>query len=1273
MVNSLKQMTLSTAIGLALVGAGLQSSVVAQAAAPQIAASAGVIQTSDDGVYIITFDEAGLLHYNGSVNGIMATAPRANNKLDMKSASAQAYQSYLVSQRSAHVSDIDFAIGRSLVATHYYSITQNGIAAQLSASEAAKVADLPGVKNVRKAGVEHIGTYRGPEFIGADTIWSGANTPSTIGTRGEGITVGVLDTGANSTHPSFANDTSCGFRPSKPKLIAVDCSVTDVNGFCAGPDPEADQGNGHGVHTASTVGGNTIDNTATPAPLLPDGVSMSGVAPCAAIVSYKVCQTTNCGGADIQAGIENAIADGVDVINYSISGGSSPWSDTDRLFLDAVDADILVAASAGNTSTATPDPVGAVNHLGPWVMTVAASTQDELIGPELAVTGPDPLPPSPDLAHVSLNPGTTTIVGTTVDSVGKAMLSYPTNIVGCTSTGAFPTNYFNDAIALIRRGSCSFTEKVTNAFNAGAIMVVVGNNVAGGLNMDTTGAPDVPNFGVSQEDGDALIAYAAGNNPPPPPADQIFADGFETAQPFGALADYNRSVSSSRQGDVLADFSFRGPTPGAYASETKPDITGPGVDIFAALTTDEGSYGLLSGTSMSAPHLAGAGALMRAVHPDWSVVEVKSAMMMTSTNATGVQEDTTTPWNIDDVGAGRIDLSKAALAGLTMDETYANFLAADPAASGDIKTLNLPHLRNVVCEPDCTWTREFKNQLPVAGTWDVSFVTDAGFTMTATPATFTLAPGATQSVVFKATLVSLTTTLAFGEAILTEQAAMSPDQHLTIAVKTQPPTIAVAPSSLSSSQLTDTMANVPLTVSNVGGGTLAWTYSAAGVINGTVWDQPKESTGGIVSTFSVADDGGGFTAADFQVTGVASSEIRKLTVFGFDNVAQLLLQPTITWSIYSDASGMPSGNPDTGAGSAPVWTADLAPTATGVTITGTGDIVLDLAAAGQSLSLPAGTYWLNVYATYTATIGGTGAARWNWSQGVQKAGPALLTGNAFGVADWTALTDLGVTWPDVAFSIEGDVPCGASWLSVSPMGASNAAGTSTAVTATFDSTGLANGSYSATACFASNDAANPLLTVPVTLQVGPVGPPQPVQDPSFEATTSGGGSNPSWDSVDGNAGAGGGTVLYGTNPRNGTFAVWFGGWVGGAETQYVSQSVTFPAAGPAFLNYWRFADDLPDAAGTLTVSVDGIAVQTTDLSAITADSGYVQQSIDVSTYADGSGHVIKFEFVYPDADGNGVDGSTFLDDVSVDPTSVSTLSANGAPAQFIPGMRKNQL
>jgi hypothetical protein len=408
------------------------------------------------------------------------------------------------------------------------------------------------------------------------------------------------------------------------------------------------------------------------------------------------------------------------------------------------------------------------------------------------------------------------------------------------------------------------------------------------------------------------------------------------------------------------------------------------VNIYAALDDASGNYGFMSGTSMATPHTTGAAALVRAVHPSWTVTEVKSAMMMTATNATGTQEDGTTAWTIDQVGSGRVDLTKAALAGLTMDETFANFLAANPSGGSiNVKALNLPVLRNLACTPSCTWTRTVKNQLATSGTWSVTGSTPTGtgtgFTVTASPATFTLAAGATQVVTFTAAPDGNVTAIAFGNAILHETTSQSPDQHITVAV------------------------------------------------------------------------------------------------------------------------------------------------------------------VGQGIDLS-----------------------------------------------------------DVIFRDGFDIDNG---------------------------------------------------TQP---------PVQPVQDPGFEATTAPTGPNPSWDSLDTNPGSGSGTVFYDSASipvHGGIYAAWFGGWAGGAEVQDFSQSVTFPAAGPAFLNYWRFAGDLPDAPGTLIVSIDGTSVETTDFSTISADADYVQHSVDVGTYADGTAHVVKFEYSYADADSNGVDGDIFVDDVTIDATGTS-----GAPS-----------
>jgi subtilisin family serine protease len=781
MGNSIRRNALALAVGVALSAASLTAVHADTGFARKLDPTT---QLSPDAreVYIIRFVEAGLLNYRGDLASLRATAPAAtgSRKLDVKSAEAVAYRGFLDTQRAAHVANIESTLGRELAPTHSYAITLNGVAAELSASEVSRIQSLPGVASIERAGTEYLSTYRGPSFIGADQIWNGSATPGGSPTRGAGITIGVIDGGANSDHPSFANDAACGFDGSNPKLVAFDCS-TSAGGECTGPNPEANPGFGHGVHTASTAGGNTIDNTATPAPLLPDGVEMSGVAPCASIRQYKVCPTNSCPGADLLAGIEHAIADQVDVINFSISGGNNPWTDNDRAFLDALNADIVVAASAGNNSAEDPTVVGRVNHLGPWVLTVAASTMDQIIGPQISAVGPGT--PAPETQDIPLTPGSTTDATTTFDLEGFPIRTLSTNIEGCTVGGGFPAGYFDGSIALIRRGTCAFSEKITNAFNAGAEMVVIGNNQPGSISMDTTGAPDVPAFSIgSQASGDALIAFVNANVVTPDP-DVVFVDSFEDVAPAGAIADFVQIATAGRQADILANFSLRGPTPAPLADLTKPDITGPGVDIFAGEEDSNGQYGFMSGTSMSSPHVAGAAALVRSVHPDWTPAEVRSVLMMTSV-IDGTREDGTTPWDHDDIGHGRVDLSRAALAGLTMDETFANFLAANPSGGSiDVKDLNVPSMRNLLCTPDCDWTRTVTNRTANSTEWNVTSVSAPGFDIEVTPSNFTLAAGASQALTITATPNTTLSAVNFGHVVLSDDAGILPDQHLTVAVR----------------------------------------------------------------------------------------------------------------------------------------------------------------------------------------------------------------------------------------------------------------------------------------------------------------------------------------------------------------------------------------------------------------------------------------------------------------------------------------------------------
>jgi hypothetical protein len=278
--------------------------------------------------------------------------------------------------------------------------------------------------------------------------------------------------------------------------------------------------------------------------------------------------------------------------------------------------------------------------------------------------------------------------------------------------------------------------------------------------MSTPGQPNVPAYSIDQIPGNALVAFVDAN-------------------PMTATIDFAQAP-----GDVLAGFSLRGPTQPPFQGLTKPDITGPGVGIFAAFPLALGNYGNLSGTSMSSPHTAGSAALVRKVHPDWTVSETKSALMMTAFNG-GTKENGTTPWDPDDVGNGRLDLTKAALAGLVMDETTQHYLDANPATGGDPKTLNIPSVRNIDCSP-CSWTRTVRNTRNVATSWVASGNAIAGgFNINVSPSNFSFSGGLgeTQEIIITAMPTAFLSNWTFGEVVLHETGGVSPDERITVAIQ----------------------------------------------------------------------------------------------------------------------------------------------------------------------------------------------------------------------------------------------------------------------------------------------------------------------------------------------------------------------------------------------------------------------------------------------------------------------------------------------------------
>lgn len=733
-------------LALSVCGAILQPVSIANAADP------GANEQASVDTYIVHFREPGLLYYTGDIARMDATAPSSTGerRLNARSPAAISYTSYLRDLQQQRLARMEGLLQREVALRHSYHVTFHGVAIDVTAAEAEHLRGLPEVASIEQSQTYQIDTDAGPTLIGAPGVWSGASMPSGLPNKGEGVVIGVLDGGANSDHPSFANDTNCGFSAMLPKQIsAVDCG--QIN--CVGGQPEDTGTTGHGVHTSSTAGGNALSPPLTVVGV-PLQFNISGVAPCARIRHYKVCPTNSCPGADILAGIQAAITDQVDVVNFSISGGSAPWTDNDRGFLDMVNADIFVSASAGNTSATVTNPVAAVNHRGPWVMSVANSTHDRIEGYEIDVAGG----PQNVASQAGATPFTTAV--TAQVAVGAALGSE----LGCGAVSPYAAGSMAGKIALISRGSCNFTEKSLNAQAAGAIALVLYNN-AGGPPISMA-AVSLPSTMVGNSAGIGLRDFLTANS---------------TAQMtvnFPAVRITDPSFA-----DVLNTSSLRGPN--NSFDVTKPDITGPGTNILAAVSDAGGQFGFLTGTSMSSPHVAGAGALVRSAHPTWTPQEVKSALQLTASR-NGLKDTGLAPWDADDVGNGRVNVGAAVRTGLVMNETFANFLAANPATGGQPRNLNVPSLRHTTCANSCTFTRTFRNTKTTATTWN-AIVSDApaGTTISVSPASFSFTGNLaeTQTVNITVTLANTISTTAFGHLTFRDAAATLPDARLSVAIR----------------------------------------------------------------------------------------------------------------------------------------------------------------------------------------------------------------------------------------------------------------------------------------------------------------------------------------------------------------------------------------------------------------------------------------------------------------------------------------------------------
>jgi len=497
-------------------------------------------------------------------------------------------------------------------------------------------------------------------------------------TAGQGLIFGDLDTGIWPEHPSFSDTgilsappgpaRACdyGDNPLTPANDPFVCNNKLIGGhaflatYLSDPGRAANEvfhtsrdSNGHGTHTSSTAAGDVVAN----APVLGvDRGPVAGMAPGAWVMEYKVCGADGCFSSDSAAAVGQAIVDGVNVINFSISGGTDPMSDPVELaFLDAYAAGLFVAASAGNSGPTA----GTANHVSPWVTTVGASTQTREFATTLNLTAGNGDIFAADGASITAGAGPAPVV---------LASDAPYSDASCTTPA--PAGSFAGKIVACQRGINSRVDKGFNVLQGGAVGMVLYNAVLADTETDTHWLP-----AVHLADGSAFLAFMNSHS--------------------GVTGQFAAGQKRAGQGDVMAAFSSRGPA-GLFI---KPDVTAPGVQILAGDTPisesiTEGPPGeyfqAIAGTSMSSPHVAGAALLVRAVHPSWTPGQVKSALMTTSITDV-LKQDLATPADPFDYGAGRIDIGKSSLAPLSFDESAANYAAmsADPLHAID---LNVPSI-----------------------------------------------------------------------------------------------------------------------------------------------------------------------------------------------------------------------------------------------------------------------------------------------------------------------------------------------------------------------------------------------------------------------------------------------------------------------------------------------------------------------------------------------------------------------------------------------------
>jgi subtilisin family serine protease len=743
MRGSKAALTVLFAVALAVASVAAVGSAGAQDDGPA-AAKTG---KGNSNVYIVRMLEPPVVAYEGGIAGLAATKPAKGNKIDPNDQDVVRYAGYLDSRHNAVLSKV----GGQKVYDYRYAF--NGFAAHMSPGQVAQAKVDPGVLTVEKTEELTMDTATTPAFLGlvdgTEGLWTARNI------KGENVVIGVVDSGVWPESKSFTDrDTNGKLVYQQMPGLHIKCAssetVTDgswdanlcnrklvgAQFFCAsrGCDGVLEHEflsprdfNGHGTHTASTAGGNQGVPTTGAASVFG---SVNGIAPRARVSAYKVCWDNGAGGCgansgDSVAAIDRAVADGVDVINYSISGTSTNYLDSVEVaYLFAADAGVFVATSAGNSGPTA----STVAHISPWLASVAAGTHNRsgsttiTLGNGATYTGasltngvgPAPIIRAQDAGVAGADPNLLRQCFSSPIVLDPALVTG--KIVVCERGGAAPAN--------------ARVDKSLAVGNAGGVGVVVANVVAGAsVNADLH---TIPAIHVDNVAGAAIAAYA------------------QTAGATATIA--NATLNANEPAPAVAGFSSRGPSLAGAGDILKPDFMLPGQDIVASVAPPGNNgkdFDVFSGTSMSSPHAAGVGALLTQAHPDWSPAAQRSAM------ATTAHQAIIGGYSPFGAGSGQVQPNKAWNPGLVYEAGFNDYLAflkgqglCCASSAGipalDASDLNQPSLSVGDLAGVQTLTRTVTNVDGSAAGYTANVVAPAGFTVTVIPGSFNIPAGGTQ-------------------------------------------------------------------------------------------------------------------------------------------------------------------------------------------------------------------------------------------------------------------------------------------------------------------------------------------------------------------------------------------------------------------------------------------------------------------------------------------------------------------------------------------------